>query len=830
MKNFALSFRGALAAGGKSPASHRERRGARLARREEREYREYLSDEQRSQPECIAVRMQRDFCRRLLGLGVTLALAMALSQQAAAQAMLEEIVVTARKVSENIQDAPITVNAMTEAQLEDAGVTQTADYIQFIPNVTLAESQTIGTSFLTVRGLSRVRNGELPVAVVVDDVLIVNARQFIGQVFDTQQIEVAKGPQGALYGRNASNGAIIVTTKPPSEEPEGHVKLSYGTANEVGVEGSYSGPISKNAAFRLSGRVVNRDGYFRNVTRDEDVDPYEDRTLRARLSWSPSDTISVDLKGQVSKHSGKGIGFHWPGAAQFEIFGVFLGTAEELGVTVDQVVSEGANLTGLPYVANNPDRGTRDASSFSVKIDASFDFADVKSVTTYDELQTSSVADRAPYLSYFDGTQHSFVDVDGWSQEIRFKSNSDGPLSWQFGGYYLSWERLRSTVSGIDKGQGNLRVIDVPEFEDSTNPTGVDPGSFLSFVEDSYAQAVFGSVEWAMSDRFTIDVAGRYDRENREQLVNPYNTAGRVYSQADASGVNRPYAAGACTGAAGEMANVNCGAYATFSELLANTRPSRDVAEAEFSKFQPKVTLAFAATDEINVYGSWGIGYRAGQFNYPGIGIISATANEFIEQEENSAFEIGVKGDYGNFRFNAAMFASSVDNTQYFPFDGLAFVQVFEDIDEADLDGFELEAAWRPLENFDLYAAYGKTNAEITAYAERPGTVGNDLPYVPRDTFNAGARVQFDLGAGLTFFARADYERRGEQYWTPENTHPRDTLSLVNLRAGVEGANWTTSLYVNNAADKEYNSEVVTPLFVHPAPPRVWRVDFRYNF
>ena len=768
--------------------------------------------------------------RGALGLGVTLALAISLSQQAAAQAMLEEIVVTARKVEENIQDAPITVNAMTAAQLEDAGVTQTADYIQFIPNVTLAESQTIGTSFLTVRGLSRVRNGELPVAVVVDDVLIVNARQFIGQVFDTQQIEVAKGPQGALYGRNASNGAIIVTTKAPSEEPEGHVKLSYGTADEMGVEGSYSGPISDNAAFRLSGRVVNRDGYFHNVTRDEDVDPYEDRTLRARLSWSPSDTISVDLKGQVSKHSGKGIGFHWPGAAQFEIFGVFLGTAEELGVTVDQVVSEGANLTGLPYVANNPDRGTRDTSTFSVKIDASFDFADIKSVTTYDELQTSSVADRAPYLSYFDGTQHSFVDVDGWSQEIRFTSNSAGPLSWQFGGYYLAWERLRSTVSGIDKGQGNIRAIDVPEFEDSTNPTGVDPGSFLSFVEDSYAQAVFGSVEWAMTDQFTVNVAGRYDRENREQLVNPYNTAGRVYSRADASGVNRPYGAAACSGAPGDMPDVTCGAYATFSELLANTRPSRETNEAEFSKFQPKITLAYAATDEINLYGSWGIGYRAGQFNYPGIGIISATANEFIEQEENSAFEVGVKGDYGNFRFNAAWFSSSVDNTQYFPFDGLAFVQVFEDIDEADLDGFELEAAWRPLENLDLYAAYGKTNTEITAYAERPGTVGNDLPYVPKDTFNAGARIEFDLGAGLTFFARADYERRGEQFWTPENTHPRDTLSLVNLRAGLEGDNWATSLYVNNAADKEYNSEVVTPLFVHPAAPRVWRVDFRYNF
>ena len=164
------------------------------------------------------------------------------------------------------------------------------------------------------------------------------------------------------------------------------------------------------------------------------------------------------------------------------------------------------------------------------------------------------------------------------------------------------------------------------------------------------------------------------------------------------------------------------------------------------------------------------------------------------------------------------------------PFDGLAFVQVFEDIDEAELEGFEIEAAWRAMDNLDFYAAYGQTSSEITAYEERSTTVGNDLPYVPESTFNAGGRIEFNLGNGLTMFARADYERRGEQYWTPENTHPRDTLELVNLRVGIEGDKWTSSLYVNNATDKEYNSEVVTPLFTHPATPRVWRVDFRYNF
>ena len=763
-----------------------------------------------------------------LALGILMAVIAPAQQAIAQQQLLEEIVVTARKVEENIQEAPITVNAMTEAQLEDAGVTQTGDYIQFIPNVTLAESQTIGTSFLTVRGLSRVRNGELPVAVVVDDVLIVNARQFIGQIFDVQQIEVVKGPQGALYGRNASNGAIIVTTRAPGTEPEGHIKLSYGSKNEVGVQGSYSGPLSEDLAFRVSGRMLERDGYFENITTNEDVDPYHDRTLRARLTYSPEETLSVDFKSEVAKHSGKGIGFHWPGAAPFEVFGVFLGTADELGVTVAQVQSEGANLTGLPYVANNADRGTRETLGLSLKIDKSFDFADFKSVTTYDELETSSVADRAPYLSYLDGTQHSYVDVEGWSQELRLTSNSDGPFGWQFGAYYLSWERLRSTVTGIDLGLGIKKATEVPEFEDSTNPTGVAPSSFLSFLEDSYAWAIFGSVDWQITDPLTLTIAGRYDKETREQNVNPYNTAGRVYNMADASGINNPYGAAACGD--GGTPNVDCGAYATWGELLSNTRPGRDSNKKEFNKFQPKITLGYLASEQINIYASWGIGYRAGQFNYPGVGIISPTANDVIEQEENSAFEVGVKWDSGSMRVNAAFFSSKVDNTQYFPFDGQAFVQVFEDVDEAELDGFEIEAAWRAMENLDFYAGYGQTNSEITAYAERPSTEGNDLPYVPDSTFNAGARIEFNLGGGLTTFARVDYERRGEQYWTPENTHPRDTLELVNLRMGVEGDNWSSSLYVNNAADEEYNSEIVTPLFLHPATPRVWRLDFRYNF
>ena len=238
---------------------------------------------------------------------------------------------------------------------------------------------------------------------------------------------------------------------------------------------------------------------------------------------------------------------------------------------------------------------------------------------------------------------------------------------------------------------------------------------------------------------------------------------------------------------ANPMPAVNCGAYSTFDELLMYTRRSTEVNEQTYSKFQPKITLRYEVTDAINLFGSWGIGYRAGQFNYPGIGVISATAKEFIEQEENTAWEVGAKMTYGPFRLNMAYFNSTVDNTQYFPFDGLAFVQVFEDIDEGELDGFEIEGVWRVSDNIDVYAAYGQTDGEITEYEERPGTVGNELPYIAEYTINAGAQFEFNVFDEAALFARVDYERRGKQFWTPENTHPRSPLDLVNLRFGVRG-------------------------------------------
>jgi iron complex outermembrane receptor protein len=185
-----------------------------------------------------------------LGVAGALVTVMALPSVAPAQtaepAQLEEVTVTARKREESFRDVPITVNVFTAQQIESAGIERPAEFIKLVPNMTLVETQNAGNAFVVVRGVSQARNSEPSVAVLVDGVLETNPAEFNQQLFDIDQIEVLKGPQGALYGRNAIGGAIIIRTKPPTEEFRGQVKLAYDNGPGERVQGAVSGPLGSS--------------------------------------------------------------------------------------------------------------------------------------------------------------------------------------------------------------------------------------------------------------------------------------------------------------------------------------------------------------------------------------------------------------------------------------------------------------------------------------------------------------------------------------------------------------------------------------------------------
>src|SRR4051812_5015157 len=212
----------------------------------------------------------------------------------------ETVTVTARRRDESSLDVPVAINAFTAADINAAGIERPQDFIALTPNMSLVQTQNQGTSFVTVRGISQARNSEPSVAVLIDGVQMANPSQFNQELFDIDSIQVLKGPQGALYGRNAIGGAIIINTKKPSDVFEGNVMVGSDSGPGIKVRGSMSGPISHTLKYLATGSFFNTKGYIPNVFLHENADPFRDVSGRLRLLWEPSKELSADVRVYAS--------------------------------------------------------------------------------------------------------------------------------------------------------------------------------------------------------------------------------------------------------------------------------------------------------------------------------------------------------------------------------------------------------------------------------------------------------------------------------------------------------------------------------------------------
>ena len=703
---------------------------------------------------------------------------------------LEEVVVTARRREESVLEAPVAVTAFTEQMVRDAGIFRVEDFIALTPNVTIATSQGIGTSFMSIRGITQVRNGEAPVATLVDGVLQFSAQQFRRELFDIESIEVVKGPQGALYGRNATGGAIIINTRRPTNEAYGYVQAGFGEGDEATAQASYGGALIADELYgQISANWLDRDGYLNNITRGEEADRFEDTTVRGRLIWEPSETLSLDFRASYSEHKGRGIGF------QFQGVDIGADGITATGFGTDTGPIDANNV--LPVRDNNIDTGERDMIDLTFKLDYETDFGTLIYTASYTELEEFGGSDQFPYtnarssaaLFGFDGTQTGYFDLEAITQEIRFTSPAENRIQWQVGAYYLDWERFVSLSTGVDTGQGIISLERNPT-TDPRNPTT----SFLADDNDNTAWAVFGNVDIELTNELDLLLALRYDEEDREQNV-------------------------------------------SLQQFPAGVPGARN--KESFDKLQPKVTLRYQPTDTVNLYATWGEGFRSGQFNQNGISQVAAGAglngvSDVADQEESESFEIGIKTVLldNRLRLNAALFDTEVEGQQFFSFIGAISAQILTNIDEVSLRGGEVDLTFAATERLQFYAAAGWTDSEIDAYTVDPTSVGNDAPYIADKTFNAGFQYRAPLGSRLNLLLRVDYEHRGEQFWDTVNSTARDGLNFVNARLGVEEASgrWEVIGMVQNLNDIEYNSEWVAGGFSARAPGKIWTVRARYNF
>lgn len=692
------------------------------------------------------------------------------------------IVVTGLRRSEELQDTPAAITAFTSQAIEDARIIRPADFVNLTPNVNLVETQNAGNAFIIIRGITQARNSEPSVAVVVDGVQQVNPAQFNQALFDIQQIEVLKGPQGALYGRNAIGGAIIVTTQEPGDDLEGNLTAGIDNGFGYSLRGSVSGPVGESGGFRLSGSWQDSEGYIPNTYLGEEADPVENLSLRGRLLFDLSDTVELDLRASLDQLRTQALYFN--------------------------IVSD-VNDTSLPVQVNNAGQNDRDIYNVSAKITMRNDAFTLTSVTSYDWLQEILTGDAFDFRPIeesfffrpadspfgfglglgFDLNQSQFLDVEAFSQEVRFESPENQDLYWMFGGYLIATERYISTGNMVDTGNGVFPVYRTP----STNPLNPQ-SSFLADSQDNMAWAMFGNLGYQLTEQLRIDASLRYDHDHREQTTLTPT-------------VFLPNVPGFPQGVSGEVRSRN------------------------FDDWQPKLTVTYLPTDNLTLYGGYSRGFRSGGFNQTGVGAVAAGngivgVSDVFEAETANTFELGAKAQlFGDLLdLNAAAYHTTSKNSYFFVFLAANSTQNLGNVPEVEIQGVELEALLRPARDLQLSAAWGLTYSEIKDFADATA-IGNEAPLISRSTINLGVQYNPAITTELDALMRVDYRRTGRTWWDVPNSTVRRPIELVNARVGVESESWGLYAFATNLFNEEYNAEFSPGGFVFKARPRVYGVE-----
>ncbi len=713
---------------------------------------------------------------------------------------LEEVVVTARKRDESFRDVPITVNVFTEQAIESAGIQKPGDFIALVPNMTLVETQNAGNAFVVMRGISQARNSEPSVAVLVDGVLETNPAQFNQELFDIRQIEVLKGPQGALYGRSAIGGAILIRTKDPADQFEGAVRLGYGNGNAKRAQLAASGPVgsSETLKYRASFNFHDTDGYLDNVYLHEKADPSKDYSGRLRLEWKPSEAFSGDLRVSADRLETRALYFVIPRVDEANPFASFFTPPD-------------ANDTHSPIQPDNPGENNRDLFNAALKLDFHTGYGTLTSISAYDktkEILTGDAYDFRPaatsiYNVFYghDLTQSQFLDIKSWSQELRFTSEVGERFSWIAGAYYVHTDRFISTGNMVDTGQGVYPVYRHPS-ADPRNPqvdaNGValtaQGATFLADSQNNDAWAVFADANFELTPQLELDAAVRYDEDKRENTTD--TPTGFL---PDASAFNG------------------------------------EVRKHTWSETQPKATLRYKPTDDVTVYGGWSRGFRSGGFNQTGVGAVAdqngvAGVNDLFNAEVADTVEVGVKGQFLERRLNAGLsvYHTKSTNGYFFVFLPANSTQNLGNLD-ATYKGAELELNAKVTDRLDLYANFGYTDSEITRM-EDPSVVGNQAPLVSKTTLNAGGQYRQPLQNGMNATLRLDYQQIGRTWWEPYNLTSRDPVNLLDLRLGLDAKSWSVTAWSKNLTNQKYNAEYSPGNFLFRALPRRYGVDFNYHF
>lgn len=764
----------------------------------------------------------------------------ALSVALPVNAQIEEILVTARKTEESLQQTPVAVTALNEQMLINAQVTEIADLRRTAPNLSILPGGTGSSAlvFIAIRGAAQVSPGgaaDTAVGTYIDGVYFARSTGGNLEMFDVAQVEVLRGPQGTLFGRNTTGGALNIRTSDPTDQLEGYVKVDVGNYNSRRVETVLNVPFSDQLAGRVAYRYSEHEGYgdYKGYTDpngfvwdgfSQDAQEVEDNQYgRLKLRWEPNDQLVATLGAHWSEMRDTGQRSEVKSLnTDFDLgpAGTFGGLFSAIGFDADNFIQQQSfgdaywnadSSTVNPSVYNDSrmDEPNSTNKTSGVFLDLSVDLGDYqfKSISSYGETKSTGTMDLdGTPLSIF--VFNSVWDQEQFSQEFQLSGSWGDKLEWITGLYYFEETSSELSVSRFGGIFGDLFAPGIP-LELAGAP--INAGS--NGVFDNTSKGIFAQANYQFTDSLRGTLGLRYTKDTRDKLLRP---------EAPESGQ------------IGVVSPNNCVLTVAERDDPAVCRAT-DSVDFEYPAWV--VGLDYQVSDNLFVYAKTSGASMSGGWN------IRATKAPAFEPEDAMDLELGFKSDLfdDRLRFNGAFFYIKYDNQQRIvnEFDPIvnSVTQFVRNAGKSHAYGAELELTWLPWDGMTISSGLALLETEYDDYEVLEAVVSGpnagqqvlvdhsteNAPQAPELTFNIAATQAFDTELGSVEL-HADYYWVDETWFADTTPRPGESASLIaqfeeekrwqsvpsyglfNAKVTLltNNEDWEFSLWGKNLGDKEY--------------------------
>lgn len=801
-----------------------------------------------------------------------------------------EIIVTASKRSQTLQDTPIAVSVASAADIENSQIRDLIDLQSAVPSLRVAQLQSSANTNFIIRGFGNGANNpgiEPSVGVFIDGVYRSRSAAQIGDLPNLERVEVLRGPQSTLFGKNASAGVISIVTQKPQYDFGGSVEATYGNYDAITVKGNVTGPIGENVAFSLGGNFNRRDGYAQDLRLGKDVNDRNRWGVRGQLLFEPTDALSIRLIGDYDK-----IDENCCIAAN-----VIAGPT----VAITDLLAGGTSVDAanpFSYRVYNNFLSSNEIENYggSAQIDYDLGALALTSITAYREVRADTNQDSDFSGADLIGQKSDDTAINTFTQELRLTSDFDGPVNFLIGGYYFH-EKIRQHSQiyfGNDfRPYGNALIqaasgglLDVPTLEAAL---GAPSDSFFRAgdgMDEHYrmkntAWSIFGTLDFGISDRLTLTLGGNYTKDKKRFTTDVTSTD--VFSGIDldaaaytpfrefvlvSSGVDPATAAFLAANPTlilpdGSSANPLAGLkdfqfLPPFLDVPNSVEPGR-VSDGDFSW---SARLSYELTDTVNVYATYATGFKAASVNLsrdsrplaadlPAIvagGLATpnlVAGTRFAAPEESEVYEAGLKANWSVAALNLAVFKQSIKGFQSNVFTGTGFA--LANAGKQSTFGIEFDGSVRPVRGLNLNLAVTYLDAKYDSFvASAFGDLSGMKPAgIPDLSVSMGGTYTHEFAGGTRAIAHVDY-----QYESPtqivdglaalpasvaqnlkrevNQLNASFTVALTNgLELGVWGRNLTNARYLTTIFNAVAQSGSVSG---YPSQPRTYGVTARFKF